>query len=76
MTNKIMLPIIKEAKVLGGYHQLGLPETGSIIFGYTGSVFDYIRIYVSNQMAETIIGSQPMTDPIGQIYTLRARYKC
>ncbi len=60
------------------YHKLGLHETGYVIFGEpflsirtNKVILPYIRRVMPAIMAKDIIGVQPMTGPIGKIFTLR-----
>ena len=64
-------------------YKLGFHETGYIIFGEpllsirdNRVILPIIRRVMPNIIANKIIGVQPMTGPVGQIRTLRTRYKC
>ncbi len=67
-------------------YRLGLHETGYIIYGepflsvrddtLNAVILPIIRRVMPNLIANSIIGVQPMTGPIGQIHTLKTRYKC
>lgn len=51
---------------------LGLSE--EYINRLKGTLISIIRSVMPTVIANDIIGAQPMTGPIGQIFTLRARY--
>ncbi len=67
-------------------YKLGLHETGYIVFGepflsirddtLNSVILPIIRRVMPAMIAKDIIGVQPMTGPIGQIHTLKTRYKC
>ena len=64
-------------------YKLGLHETGHIVYGEqflsvgaTDTISSIIRRLYPIMVANDIIGVQPMTGPVGQIHTLRTRYKC
>lgn len=69
------------------YFRLGLHETGYIVYGeqflsvekeltLNTVILPIIRRVYPTIIANDIIGVQPMTGPVGQIHTLRTRYKC
>ena len=68
-------------------YRLGLHETGYIIYGnpflsvksmatLNTVILPIIRRVMPTVIANEIIGTQSMTGPVGQIHTLRTRYKC
>ena len=67
-------------------YKLGLHETGYIVYGepflsvrddtLNTVILPIIRRVMPAMIAKDIIGVQPMTGPIGQIHTLKTRYKC
>ncbi len=64
-------------------YKLGLHETGYIVYGEqflsikaTDTIFSIIRRLYPVMIANKIIGVQPMTRLVGEIFTLRTRYKC
>ena len=63
-------------------YKLGLLETGYIKYGEIflkvrgPDILSAIKNVLPTLIANDIIGVQPMTGPIGQIHTLRTRYKC
>ena len=67
-------------------YRLGLHETGYIVYGepflsirdntLNRVILPIIRRVMPAMIAKDIIGVQPMTGPIGQIHTLKTRYKC
>ena len=65
------------------YHNLGLHETGYIIYGEpflsirtNKEILPYIRRVMPAIIAKNIIGVSPIMGSVGQIFTLRTRYKC
>ena len=62
------------------FQRLGLFETAHIITGVKldellfRSPLELIRHVIVNKITDDIIGVQPMTGPIGQIFTLGERY--
>lgn len=69
-------------KMLACYKS-GLHETGYIMYGESflsigasDTILSIVRRLYPVMIAYEIIGVQPMTGPIEQIYTLRTRYKC
>jgi len=68
------------------YYRLGLHETGYLMFGepflsvrddtLNTVILPIIRRVMPTVIANEIIGVQPMTGPVGQIHTLKTRYKC
>lgn len=52
------------------YRALGLYETSTVKFG-TYSVLEYLKINAPKDIANEIINIQPITKPVGQIFTLR-----
>ena len=60
---------------IGALKGRGLSKEDIALLRTNNSLFSIIRRMVPKIIAQEIIGVQPMTGPIGQIHTLRTRYK-
>ena len=67
-----MISVSDSVEQIFYYRALGLYETSTFKFG-TYDVHEYLKITTPMEITNNIINIQPMTGPIGQIFTLRDR---